>query len=67
MPTCSIPIADNRILLVASVSLPSPHVGTASTFKALVDTGAQRSMVTNRVVASVGAFPIDIESADGSS
>ena len=62
MPTCSIQIEDNRLILVAAVSLPAPDNSDPASFRALVDTGAQRSMVAANVVEAVGAPIVSIGS-----
>lgn len=62
MPTCNIPIVHNRVILLAAVSLPAPDKSDHTLFNALVDTGAQKSMVTKNVVDAVGAPMVDIGS-----
>ena len=50
MPTCTIPMVNNRFLPVAAVSLPAPAHPVNRRYHALGDTGAMKTMISARVV-----------------
>lgn len=50
MPTLAVPAEDSRILLPVAVAVPRARVSERRTCRALVDTGAQFSMVSASVV-----------------
>ncbi|MYC85673.1 MAG: hypothetical protein F4X18_09175 [Acidimicrobiia bacterium] len=60
MPTCTIPMVNNRFLPVAAVSLPAPAHPVNRRYHALVDTGAMKTMISARVVQEVGLPQVDI-------
>lgn len=63
MPTFADNITDNQILLGVGVSVPDlQQEGQPPAFAALVDTGAQRTMVSSQVVAHLAATPTGIAS-----
>lgn len=58
MPTFADNITDNQILLGVGVSVPDlEQESQPPAFAALVDTGAQRTMVSSQVVAHLAATP----------
>lgn len=60
MATLATRVENNQIVLVTTVSLPRPQQGEALSVQALVDTGAQCTMVTARAVESLRAVSIDV-------
>ena len=61
MPTLVVPVEDNRVLLRVSVAVPSGSGHPEShEYEALVDTGAQCTMVSQKVVDEVGATQIGV-------
>ena len=61
MPTVVVNVSNQRVLVTAAVSLPTERGDNdPREFEALVDTGAQCTMVTRRVVERVGAEQIGI-------
>lgn len=60
MPTCTITMVNNRFLPVAAVSLPAPAASVSLRYRALVDTGATRTMISKKVVQQVGLPEVDI-------
>ncbi len=59
MPTFGTQVADNQVMLVVAVSVPSPGDDAPKhTFRALVDTGAQSTLVTARVVRQLDAASV---------
>lgn len=61
MPTVTVEISSERVLLRVSVALPAAGGGTPSReYQALVDTGAQCTMVSRRVVDQVGATQVGV-------
>lgn len=50
MPTFTVPVEDNRVLLTVAVAIPEMRTTDRRICRALVDTGAQRTMVTANVV-----------------
>lgn len=61
MPTVAAPISNERVLMRVSVAVPSERGDSARhEFAALVDTGAQGTMVSRRVVEQVGATQIGV-------
>lgn len=61
MPTVAAPISNQRVLLRVSVAIPSERGDSAHhEFAALVDTGAQGTMVSRRVVEQVGATQVGV-------
>ena len=50
MPTFDVPVEDNRVLLTVAVAIPETRATDRHTCRALVDTGAQRTMVSANVV-----------------
>ncbi|MDE0377304.1 MAG: retroviral-like aspartic protease family protein [bacterium] len=53
-------MVDNRFLPVAAVSLPAPAHPVARRYTALVDTGATRTMISERVTQEVGLPQVDV-------
>jgi len=53
VPTFTVPVEDNRILLTVAVAIPEARVPERRTCRALVDTGAQCSMVSASVVEAL--------------
>ena len=53
MPTFSVPVEDNRVLLTVAVAVPEARTADRRTWSALVDTGAQCSMVSANVVEAL--------------
>ena len=53
MPTFSVSVEDNRVLLMVAVAIPETRSTDRRIFRALVDTGAQRTMVTGIVVEAL--------------
>lgn len=59
MPTFQVQVEDRQILLLVCVSVPdSPD---SHTFRALLDTGAQGTMVTQKVVETLNARSIGVD------
>lgn len=54
MPTFSDQIRENQIILIASIAVSQANVGSRRSYRALLDTGAQLTMVSDRVVQEVG-------------
>ncbi|WP_419846074.1 hypothetical protein [Candidatus Poriferisocius sp.] len=56
MPTFNVEVADDQIILKASILIPGAEDDNPPpAFDALVDTGAQMTMVSSRVIEEVGA------------
>ena len=49
MPTFSDQIRENQIILIASIAVSQANVGSRRSHRALLDTGAQMTMVSGRV------------------
>ena len=61
MPTLDIPVENNRVLLRVIVAVPSKNGHSEQyEYEALVDTGAQCTMVSQKVVDEVGATKIGV-------
>lgn len=59
MPTVAVQVTDKRVLLRVSVAVPSERSHVEShNFEALVDTGAQCTMVSRRVIDQIGATQV---------
>ena len=68
MPTFKVGIKDNRIIFYITVSAPSSDSQSGETYQALLDTGAQGTMVTEKVIQEVGLESVgvaDITPASG--
>ena len=53
-------MVNNQFLPVAAVSLPAPAVPASLRYRALVDTGATKTMITEKVVREVGLPQVDV-------
>ncbi|MXW59363.1 MAG: hypothetical protein F4124_12820 [Acidimicrobiia bacterium] len=58
MPSFNVEVADDQILLRAAVLIPGIEGDTPPSFDAIVDTGSQITMISERVVESIGAESI---------
>jgi len=62
MPTFADQVRDNQIRLLVGVAVLLPKAGPPPSFQALVDTVAQKTMVSPKVVEQTGAIRTDIAS-----
>lgn len=58
MPTFKGQIRDNQIILIASIAVSLANDGSRKSYQALLDTGSQLTMVSDKVVQEVGLQPI---------
>lgn len=68
MPTFEQIIQNNQPVPIVHVSLPGAQQGNASAFRAILDTGAQRTSVFPNVQNKIGLMPLgtgDMRSASG--
>ena len=57
MPTFNVEIVENQIIVVATITVP-PDGPKKGSFRALVDTGAQATMISQKVVDEIQADPV---------
>ena len=57
MPTFNVEIVEDQIIVVATITVPPVNPKTEP-FKALVDTGAQVTMISQKVVDAIQADPV---------
>ena len=57
MPTLKVEIVENQIIVGATIAVP-PDGPKSDPFPALVDTGAQVTMISRNVVETLGADPV---------
>jgi len=57
VPTFNVAIVDDRIMVEATLSVP-PDGSKSEPFTALVDTGAQATMISAKVAQALGTTPV---------
>lgn len=68
MPTFTGQIKNNQIIFVSAVSMPKAGVSNAKYYNCLLDTGAQKTLISEKVAVEVALTPIgtaDIIPASG--
>ena len=58
MPTFSGQIKDNQIVLISAISISGDSQSKPNTYQSLLDTGAQATLVSKKVVTDVGLSAI---------